>query len=48
MACSEASARFILLHDTCANAYKALLLDSISENDELFDEILDSYGCDVL
>jgi len=48
MACSEDSARFILLHDTCANAYTANLLDCISEDDELFDEMLDSYGCDVL
>ena len=46
MASSESGARFILSHDTCAT--NAILLDCISEDDELFDEMLDSYGCDVL
>ena len=48
MACTEDGARYILSHDTNANAQTAILLDSVAEDDELFDNILDSYGCDVL
>ena len=48
MASSESGARFVLAHNTCANAHEAILLDCISEDDELFDDMLDSYGCDVL
>lgn len=47
MASSEDGARWILAHNTNANG-KANLADVVDENDPLFDEILDSYGCDVL
>ena len=48
MACTEGGARYLLSHTTNANAQTAILLDSISEDDEFFDDMLDSYGCDVL
>ena len=48
MSCSELGARFILNHDTNLDGENAILLDCISEDDEFFDETLDSYGCDVL
>lgn len=48
MACTEDGARYILSHNTNANTQTAILLDSISEDDELFYDMLDVYGCDVL
>jgi hypothetical protein len=48
MACTEDGARYLLSRTTNAIAQTAILLDCISEDDELFDDMLDSYGCDVL
>lgn len=47
-ATNEVTARHILGMETSAIASKSILLDCISEDNELYDEMLDSYGCDVL
>lgn len=48
MASSEIEARDILNRNRDFSGENAILLDCISEDDEFFDEMLDSYGCDVL
>lgn len=47
MALNEAEAITILENGTDVSA-NPILLDNIPEDDKLFDEMLDSYGCDVL
>lgn len=47
MAKTEAEAVTILENNTDVST-NPILLDNISEDDKLFDEMLDSYGCDVL
>lgn len=47
MANTEAEAITILENGTDVST-NPILLDNILEDDELFDETLDSYGCDVL
>lgn len=47
MAKTEAEAITILENNTDVST-NPILLDNIPEDDELFDETLDSYGCDVL
>lgn len=47
MAKTEAEAITILENNTDVST-NPILLDNISEDDKLFDEMLDSYGCDVL
>lgn len=47
MAKTEAEAITILENNTDVST-NPILLDNIPENDKLFDEMLDSYGCDVL
>lgn len=47
MAKTEIEAVTILENNTDVSN-NPILLDCISEDDKLFDEMLDSYGCDVL
>lgn len=47
MAKTEAEAITILENGTDVSA-NPILLDNIPEDDKVFDETLDSYGCDVL
>ena len=47
MAKTEAEAITMLENNTDISS-NPILLDCIPEDDKLFDEMLDSYGCDVL